>query len=274
MKKSIRYHRFATSLLIFTGGLHADIATVSLGTAADYVSLGKTAITTTAGSAIADDLGISLAALSDMTGFNATLDGAGQFATSSLVTGSIFSADMGGQTAANLTTAVSDMEAAYTDAATRSNPDFLNLDTGILNGTTQALTAGLYKWTSNVTITDSVTIDGEGDANAVWIFQIDNRLTLSSSAQVFLSGGANASNIFWQTAEGVTIGTDAQLMGTILTATDIALMTDATFSGHLLAQTAITMQSNTINAIPEVTTFAPVLGLCALSIVMIRRRLS
>ena len=59
------------------------------------------------------------------------------------------SADMGGQTAVNLTSAVSDMEAGYIDAVNRSDPDFLDLDLGVLTSTTQDLTPGLYNWASN-----------------------------------------------------------------------------------------------------------------------------
>jgi hypothetical protein len=271
------YHQSAflavASLAAFNGSLQAAITHVNLGTAADYVILAKSAITTTAGSAIVGDLGISPAALSLMTGFGETLDSSGQFATSPLVTGSIFAASMGGTTAANLTTAVGDMQAAYVDAAGRSNPDFLNLGTGVLNATTQVLTPGLYKWASGVSITDSVTIDALGDADARWIFQIDNRLTLASSAQILLAGGANPNNIVWQTAEGVTIGTNAQFQGNILTMTDIAVLTDATIVGRLLAQTAVTLQSNDITIVPEPATYAVLLGFGTLCLVIIRRRM-
>lgn len=214
--------------MISAGFLAATIISpVDLGTAGDYAVLAKTAITTTAGSSIVGDLGISPAALTDVAGFNVTLDSSWQFATSAMVTGKIFAASMGGQTAANLTQAVSDMEAAYTDAAGRSNPDFTNLEGGSLGSTTQSLTPGLYKWASGVTITDSIQIDGGGDPDAVWIFQVDNRLNVSSGAQIILSGGANPANIFWQTAEGATIGTNSHFTGTLLTMTDVAVQTNA-----------------------------------------------
>jgi len=258
------------SLITLTGSLQANI---NLGAAADFVALAKTAITTTSGSSIVGDLGINPAALSDIQGFNQTLDASGQFATSSMVTGKIFAADMGGQTSANLNTAVSDMESAYTDAANRSNPDFLNLGSGNLNSTTQNLTPGLYKWTSNVTVTDSVTIDAQGDSNAFWIFQVDNRLSLASSAQIFLSGNANVANIFWQTAEGATLGTNSHFEGTILTQTDIAMQTDASMVGRLLAQTAVTFESNNLTVVPEPSSYAALLGLGALSLVAFRRRM-
>ncbi len=189
-----------------------------------------------------------------------------------MVTGKIFAADMGGQTATNLTTAVSAMETAYTDAAGRSNPDFLNLDSGTLGSTTQALTPGLYKWASDVTVVDFVTIDGEGDSTAVWIFQIDNRLSLSSDAQIFLSGNANPANIFWQTAGGATLGTNSQFIGTILTSTDVAVQTGASMVGRMLAQTAVTLESNNVTVVPEPGSYATLFGVGALTLVLLRRR--
>ena len=257
---------------LFCTQLGAALLPVDLGTSADYAILAKTGITTTTGSSIVGDLGISPAALSDVTGFGETLDSSGQFATSPMVTGKIFAADMGGQTATNLTTAVSNMETAYTDAAGRSSPDFLNLDSGGLTSATPDLTPGLYKWNTNVTVTGSITLDGLGDSNSVWIFQIDNRLSLSSNAQIFLSGNANPSNIFWQTAGGATLGTNSHFIGTILTATDVAIQTDASALGRMLAQTAVTLQSNDITMVPEPVSYATLFGLGALTLVLLRRR--
>ena len=262
------------TMAVMVTSAKGELMMVDVGTAGNYVILASAdaaPITTTPGTSIIGDLGISPAALSTITGFDETLHSSGQYATSALVTGKIFAADMGGQTAADLTAAVSDMQTAYTDAATRENPDFLNLGNGTLDSTTQNLTPGLYKWGSNVTITDSVTIDGGGDANAVWIFQIDNRLTLSNAAEIVLSGNANPANIFWQTAEGATFGTSSHFVGNMLTATDVEVQTNATMIARLLAQTAVTLDSNDITVIPEPAT-AALLGLGATVLLFARRR--
>jgi len=134
------------------------------------------------------------------------------------------------------------LETAYTDAAGRTNPTATNLGAGQIGGMT--LAPGLYKWTSNVGISKDVTL--AGGANQVWIFQIAGTLKQASATNVILSGGAQAKNVFWQTAGGVVIGTTAHSEGTILTKTKIAMNTGASTNGRLLAQTAVTLQKNTV----------------------------
>ena len=134
------------------------------------------------------------------------------------------------------------MQTAYTDAAGRSNPDFLNLGAGIIGGLT--LVPGLYKWTSGVTIPSNVTISG--GTNDVWIFQVAGTLTMSSAVKIILRGGAQARNIFWQTSGAVTLGTTSHFEGTILGMTGINLQTGASINGRLLAQTEVTLQMNTV----------------------------
>ncbi|HEX7510661.1 MAG TPA: ice-binding family protein, partial [Chitinivibrionales bacterium] len=89
-----------------------------------------------------------------------------------------------------------------------------------------------------------VTISGA--AHDVWIFQIAQNLELASGAIVTLSGGAQASNIFWQVAGQVTLGTTAAMKGVVLCQTAIVMSTGATLNGRGLAQTAITLDANTI----------------------------
>jgi hypothetical protein len=86
----------------------------------------------------------------------------------------------------------------------------------------------------------------KGGPKDVWIFQIAGTLTLGSGAQVVLSGGALATNIFWQVADYTEIGTTAHMEGTILDQTAIHLLTGASLNGRALAQTAVTLDSNMI----------------------------
>ena len=144
--------------------------------------------------------------------------------------------------ASRLTTAVGDMQTAYTDAAGRSNPNFVNLGAGNIGGKT--LTPGLYKWTTAVIIPTDVTISG--GPNDVWIFQVAGTLTMSSAVKIILSGGAQAKNIFWQASGAVTLGTTSHFEGIILGKTGINLQTGASINGRMLAQTAVTLQKNTV----------------------------
>jgi hypothetical protein len=134
------------------------------------------------------------------------------------------------------------MQTAYTDAAGRSNPNFLNLGAGNIGGKT--LKAGLYKFTTAVVIPTNVTISGS--STDVWIFQIAGTLKMSSAVRITLAGGAQAKNIFWQTSGAVTIGTTGHFEGNILSQTGINLQTGASINGRMLAQTAVTLQMNTV----------------------------
>jgi hypothetical protein len=223
-----------------TAGSTTPRAVVDLGTAANYVILAKTAINNSAISAVTGDLGLSPAATSYVTGLAITNNTG--YATSAQVTGKIYAADMVSPTPINLTTAVNNMLTAYTDAAGRTLPDFLELGTGNIGGKT--LAPGLYKWTNTVTIPSDVTISGS--ATDVWIFQIAGNLTMSSAKSIILSGGALAKNIFWQVAGQATLGTTSHFEGIILSMTGITLQTGASMNGKALAQTAVVLDANTI----------------------------
>jgi hypothetical protein len=134
------------------------------------------------------------------------------------------------------------MQTAYTNAAGRTNPNFVNLGAGQIGGLT--LVPGLYKWTTGVLISTDVTLSG--GANDVWIFQIAGTLIQASATKMILAGGARSKNIFWQASGGVAIGTTAHAEGVILGKTLIALKTGASANGRLLAQTAVTLQQNAV----------------------------
>lgn len=223
-----------------TGTSTSGLSPIDLGTSGNYVILAKTAINNSPTSAITGDIALSPAAASFITGFSIVQNTG--FATSSQITGKIYAADMADPTPSNLTTAVSNMETAYNNAAGLSSPDFTELATGNIGG--QTLVPGLYKWTNTVTIPTDLVISG--GPNDVWVFQIAGDLTVSSSVNIALSGGAKAENIFWQVAGEVTIGTTANFKGVILSMTGITLQTGATLSGRALAQTAVILDTNIV----------------------------
>ena len=227
------------SPIVFASGPDA----VNLGTAGDFVILAKTGISATGATAITGDIGVSAAAATYITGFGLIMDASGTFATSSMVVGKVYASDYTDPTPTMLTTAVSDMETAYTDAAGRISPDYTELYAGDLTG--QTLTPGLYNWGTGVLISEGgVTISGA--ENDVWIFQVAQNLELADGAMVTLSGGAQAANIFWQVAGQVTLGTTSDFKGIVLCQTQIVMNTGATLNGRALAQTAVTLDASTV----------------------------
>ena len=209
---------------------------VNLGVAGDFVILSKTGVTDVYMSAITGDVGSS------------PITGAAILVKCDEVVGTIYSVDAAGPlpctvtNATRLTTAVGDMQTAYTDAAGRSNPDFLNLGAGNIGGKT--LTPGLYTWSTDLLIPMDVTISG--NSTDVWIFQVAGTIGMSSAVRITLTGGAQAKNIFWVAAGAVTLGTTSHFEGNILGQTGINMQTGATINGRLLAQTAVTLQMNTV----------------------------
>ena len=138
-----------------------------------------------------------------------------------------------------------DLTSAYNDAAGRTSTDIVTLS-GNIGGLT--LTPGLYMSTSSLAISSgNLTFDAKGNADAVFIIQIASALTVTSGRQVFLSGGAMASNIFWQVGSSATFGTTSVFKGTIMAMQSITFNTGATLDGKALARTgAVTMAGNTI----------------------------
>ncbi len=216
---------------------------VELGAAGGFVILAKSGISAVPASAITGDVGISPAAATFITGFGLTMDATNVFATSAQVTGSVYASDYSPPTPSNLTTAIGDMELAFTDAAGRA-PDVTELGAGNIGGMT--LDAGVYKWGTGVLIPTNVTL--AGSSTDVWIFQIAQDLTVSSAVTVVLSGGALPENVFWQVAGLVDVGTTAHLEGIVLSQTSITLQTGASINGRLLAQSAVSVDGSAIVA--------------------------
>lgn len=108
---------------------------------------------------------------------------------------------------------------------------------------------GLYKTTGAVLNAATVTLDGHGDPNAVFIFQIATALNIGGSSQIVLINGAQAKNVYWQVGSSATLGTASMTYGTIMAHTSITFNTAATLKGRALAQTgSVTMDSNAITA--------------------------
>jgi hypothetical protein len=227
---------------------------VPLGTAANFVVLAKTAITTIAPSMIVGDIGVSPIFATAITGFTLTADSSNTFSTSTQVTGKVFAFDYSPPTPVYMATAVLDMETAYKNASARSSDDSKkSIGAGTVGGVT--FTPGVYWWDTGVSITNDIYI--KGTDTDLFIFQIAKTLSVPANVKMILqadtAGGTAplASNIVWQVAGAVTAGAGAHLEGVFLLKTAITIGAGSSLNGRILAQTAATIQKANINVPPS-----------------------
>lgn len=210
----------------FETGLPAGEAPIALGAASDYAILAFNTVTNISnpGTIVTGNLGISPGAA--LIGFPP-----GQ------VIGMIHAGDSAAATAK------ASLLAAYNDAVSRLGAAVLPAD---LSGLT--FTPGLYKSSTSVMIAaGNLTLDAQGNTNAVFIFQMGSTLTTNAGTQVILSGGAKATNVFWAVGTSATLGTTSIFKGTILAGSAITMKTGAVIEGRLLAQgAAVALDTNEI----------------------------
>lgn len=224
-----------------TDGGGAAPLPVNLGRAGEFVILAASAITNAPTSLIIGDVGVSPAVAAAITGFALVADPSNTFSVSDQVTGRVYAANYMPPTSANMTMAIDHMVVAFANAAERT-PDFTELGAGNIDG--MSLGPGVYRWSTSVPITMSVTL--VGSATDVWIFQIAQTLAMSAGVRIELSGGALPKNVFWQVVGAVTLGAGAHCEGVILAQTSITLGAGASITGRLLAQTAVTVAMSTV----------------------------
>ncbi len=208
--------------LLFAGSALGASATVGLGTAASFSVLGGSTVTNTGPTTMFGDLGLSPG--SSVTGAPHVLgqthvdDAVAIAAKSSLTTG-------------------------YNDAASRPSNGSAGTD---LAG--QVFLPGVRSASSSLLLSSgSVTLDAQGNPNAVFIFQIGSTLITGSNTSVVLINGAQACNVFWQVGSSATLGTGTSFVGTIMASATITANTAATIHGRLLARTgAVNLDTNTI----------------------------
>jgi hypothetical protein len=236
---------------------------VDIGTAGSFVILAKAGITNVRDSVITGDVGVSPIAASSMTAFDLILDSSTTFSTSNQVIGIVKAADYANPTSFELTTAVSDMEAAYTSAAgrvttpglydTNSGASYNNVGGGKIGGKT--LTTGVYTFTKDVDISGG-NLTFSGTATDVFIIQTTGSIIQEASTKVVLSGGALAKNIFWQVAGVVEVSADSHMKGIILAATSVTFITGSSLEGRIFSQTYVALQMATITQ-PTMQSSAP-----------------
>jgi ice-binding like protein len=196
---------------------------------------------------VTGNVGLSPNARVGLTGWSLISEPTDTSFTSSQVVApfKLFAADnVGGTTSVDLTTAVGNMQTAYTTAAaqTASSAATTNVGGGTLTSLT--LSRGVYEWGSAVNIPTDLILNGS--ATDVWIFKVTGTLDMAADRNVTLTGGALPQNIFWQVSGTVTIGARTNFKGIILGQTSITLQTNASAVGRLLAQTAVILDANVV----------------------------
>ena len=189
----------------------------------EFSVLAGSAVTNTGSTVVSGDVGVNPGTA--VTGF-----------PPGLASGTIHSADAvasQGQAA---------LASAYIDAATRTGGTAV---AGDLVGKT--LTAGIYTSTSSLADSGDVTLDAQGNPDAVFIFQIASTLITGSGSHIILANGAKACNVFWQVGSSATLGTNSVFKGNIMALTSITVTTGVNLEGRALARNgAVTLDSDVI----------------------------
>lgn len=199
-------------------------SSAALAQLSSFAVLGGSTVTNTATpTVVTGNLGVSPG--SAVTGFP----------PGTVVGGSIHAAD------AAAAQAQTDLTTLYNDLAGEAcNTDLTGQDLGGLT-----LTPGVYCFSTSAQLTGTLTLDGQGNPNAVFLFKIGSTLTTASASSVLLVNGASSCGLFWQVGSSATLGTGTSLAGSIVALTSITLNTGSGVTGRLLARNgAVTLDDN------------------------------
>lgn len=223
----MKVRRFSLIVVLLGGAnVYATTVNVGLGAANLFAVLGGTAVTNTGPSSINGNLGLWSG--TSISGF-----------PPGTVSGAIDAAN------ALAMQAQMDVTGAYNVAASQPCG-------GVLTGQNlggQTLTAGVYCFGSSAQLNGTLVLNAQGNANAVFIFEVGGALTTLSNSQVTIINGGSGNNVFWQVGGSATLGTTSQFAGNILALSNIALDSGANIScGRALSLNGgVTMDTNDIS---------------------------
>jgi hypothetical protein len=213
-------------------------ALVVLGHASTYAALSSASVGNTVSATgapfttLRGDLGV--AANSQPTGFFPP----------GVVTGTV---NVGNSAAVQART---DAVTAYNEVAARTGGTTL---AGALAGAT--ITPGLYTVAGAVSNTTTVTLDGGGDSNAVFVFQINGALAMAAGSHVVLTNGARASRVFWQVNGAGAVGANAGFAGTLMAHDAVAIGNGSVVNGRAFALNgALTLDADEFYSAPPMVT--------------------
>jgi len=226
------------TLLFGTGQAGAaDVGKVHLGTATEYSVLGGQTVTNTGGSTLGGSVG--LAPGTSVTGFPP-----GQVPAPAVINIANGAAQQ----------AQADLTAAYIDAAGRSLDGTTTADLGNLE-----LQPGVYAGPSKgaLGLTGTLTLNGGGNTDSVFIFQTDSSLTTGSGSSISLTNGAQECNIYWVVGSSATLGSGSVFAGNILALSSITVTTGVTVHGRALARNGAVTLDNDVFTRPSCAQSTP-----------------
>ena len=220
---------WATAVIVFCCAIRADASSVNWGTAANFAVLGGSTVTSTGATVINGDLGVSPG--SSITGF-----------PPGIVNGTIHAADAVAAQAQIDALAAYNMLLVFTGATDLTSKD--------LGGLT--LSPGVYNFDTSAQLTGQLVLNGQGQANSTFVIKIGSTLTTAPASSISLINGATYDNVFFQVGSSATLGAGTEFLGNIVALTSDTLNTGATVNGRVFAiNGAVTLDSNTINEVPE-----------------------
>jgi type VI secretion system secreted protein VgrG len=217
--------RLTVLALVFAALLHGPSAAVAQQLSSFAVLGGSTVTNTATPTIVTGNLGVSPG--SAVTGFPPGI----------VTGGTIHAADaVAAQAQSDLTTTYNNL------AGAPCNTDLTGQDLG-----GKTLAPGVYCFSTSAQLTGTLTLDGQGNPNAVFVFKIGSTLTTASASSVVLINSASSCGVFWQVASSATLGTGTALAGSIVALSSITLNTGSSVTGRTLARNgAVTLDDNNV----------------------------